>query len=179
MSKPQKNESGASVSKTNIILIAALIVVTLVLIIVVIYFFKNPRVQTVQDTPTQREVLITPENVSQRIAELESHNTDSAYTTSMSIDWSFANGAAASKDAYVENDVSNSRAVYFDLVLSSTEETIYSSPIIPVGSKLKDIRLNKELSKGNYQAVVIYHLIDDDNKDISTVSVAVNLHILN
>lgn len=179
MSNPQKNESGASVSKTNIILIAALIVVTLVLIIVVIYFFKNPRVQTVQDTPTQREVLITPENVSQRIAELESHNTDSAYTTSMSIDWSFANGSAASKDAYVENDVSNSRAVYFDLILQSTEETIYSSPIIPIGSTLRDIRLNKELSKGDYKAIVVYHLIDDDKKDISTVSVAINLHILN
>lgn len=173
------SEKSKPASKINTILIVVLIIVVVALIAVVVYFFRNPRTESVPQTTAPREVLITPENVSQKVAQLQTRNSDASYTTSMSIDWNFKDGASASTDAYVENDVSNSRSVYFDVLLSPDNDTIYSSPIIPVGSMLKDIRLDRELQKGDYKAIVVYHLVDDDNKDISTVSVAINLHILN
>lgn len=179
MAKPLNDKSEASAPKVNTVLLVALIVIIIALIFVIVYFFMNPRIQTVPETAPQRDVLITPENVSERIAELESHNDDSSYTTSMNIDWTFTDGASVSKNAYVENDVSNSRPVYFDVILSSSGETVYSSPIIPIGSTLRNIRLNKELSKGDHRAVVVYHLIDENNRDVSTISVAITLHILN
>jgi len=59
-----------------------------------------------------------------------------------------------------------------------TNELLYSSPYIPVGSILEEITLVKELPAGDYDTIVKYHLVDDDMKELSTVSVSVKLHIL-
>lgn len=156
-----------------------LAVIILVLLIVILYIVQHPRVATVQETTAPREVLITPENVSEIMAGLTDKNTDKAYTTSMNIDWYFSDGLTASNNAYIENPVENSRTVYFEVKLASTSEVVYSSPYIPVGSTLKNLTLSRDIDAGDYKAIVVYHLVDDDYKEVSTVSVSVNLHILN
>jgi hypothetical protein len=95
----------------------------------------------------------------------------------MNTDWDFQTSQTPSHNAYVENAPQNTRMVYFDVILDDTNELVYSSPFIPVGGKLEEFALDAKLSKGDYAATVIYHLVDDDHKEITTVSVSVNLHI--
>lgn len=128
---------------------------------------------------TRRDVVVTPENVDEILAALEETNPDSSYTASMNVDWFFDDGTSPSKNAFVENAPENSRTVYFDILLIGTSEMVYSSPYIPVGSSLKNITLQTALGAGDYDAVCLYHLVDDNENEISTVSVAVTLHILN
>lgn len=133
----------------------------------------------IQETTARRDVVVTPENVDQILAQMQETNPDEYYTASMNVEWTFADGSSPSGNAYVENAPENSRTVYFDVILVDTSELVYSSPYIPVGSYLEDITLTKDLDAGTYDAICIYHLVDDNENELSTVSVSVTLDILN
>lgn len=88
--------------------------------------------------------------------------------------WHFETGDGVSRDAYVQNLPENTNDVYFDLFLAGQEtESIYQSPVIPRGSELTEIALDKPLEAGTYDCVLIYHLVDEEQKTISTLRVAV------
>jgi len=166
--KPRKN------SKTVLIIVLVVMILALVLLI---FILATP--DSTEDTGKSNGLLVTPDNVQELIDNARTPVEDGYYTSSMNIDWYFENGTAATGNAYVENDVSNTRTVYFDLLLADSNEKVYTSPYIPVGSKLTDFSLETLLSAGDYNAVVEYHLVDDKNEEVSNVSVAVTLHILN
>lgn len=170
-------------NKSMKIIIAVFAVIVLALIGVVAFLLTRPKEAAVAEQTEQstdaRGVLVTPDNVDEIIASIQEPIQDGSYMTSMNVDWTFEDGTSPSSDAYVENAPENTRMVYFDVILSDTSETVYSSPFIPVGSKLSGLTLEKDLDAGSYEAVVVYHLVDDDKQEISTVSVSVNLHILN
>lgn len=93
----------------------------------------------------------------------------------MNTTWNFPSGDEPSENAYVKNAEANTNSVYFDVTRSDTEETIYESPIIPVGSWLDDITLDTNLPDGVYNCVITYHLLDDEDKSISTVKLTLTI----
>ncbi|MCR4617784.1 MAG: hypothetical protein K5669_06325 [Lachnospiraceae bacterium] len=99
----------------------------------------------------------------------------------MSFDWSFEDGNAESKDAYVENSTNNTHPIYFDLSLQDTGELVYSSPVLPVGTKLTNIKLDKPLPAGTYSAVCMYSLLTDEESQevISSAGFVVNIEVKN
>lgn len=126
-----------------------------------------------------RATFVTDDNVDEVVDSLDDEVEDAYYTVAMSTDWTFYDSKSESTDAYVENMEVNERTVYFDINLSSTGELIYSSPYLPVGTKMQGITLDAELPAGDYPAVITYHLVDDDNQEITTVSLTMNIHVLN
>ena len=129
--------------------------------------------------PEAKNVVVTPENVEEVIEQMkeEQKTPFGSYEVAMTTEWHFPDGTSAAKDAYVENAVTNSNAVYFTIALAGSTEDIYKSPFIEVGSYLTNIALDTPLEKGTYDAVVTYHLVDSSKEEISTVSVAVTLTI--
>ena len=95
----------------------------------------------------------------------------------MNSTWHFPDGSSPSPDAYVENVLSNSNDVYFDVELADTGEVILESPIIPRGSYMKNITLDKDLEPGSYDCVLIYLLVDKDQKTMSTLRMAITIII--
>lgn len=95
----------------------------------------------------------------------------------MTTTWNFEDGTAVSRDAYVANVEANRHTIYFDVVEDATGETLYSSPLIPVGSELKNIKLEKELPAGTYEATVMYTLVDENNEEISSVGFRITILI--
>jgi len=102
-----------------------------------------------------------------------------SYRAKMSSDWVFADGTSASENAYVENAVANRHDVYFDIILSDTNERIYASPVLPIGSHLKAITLDKDLDAGTYDCIVEYHLVDEEQNTLGTVNFALTIIIQN
>lgn len=100
-----------------------------------------------------------------------------SYEAVMNNKWHFENGGEASYDAYVENSTANEFTVYFDVILEN--EIIYTSPMIPVGYSISEIKLDKMLDKGDYSAIATYHLVDENEEELSTVSVGITLSIEN
>ncbi len=128
-------------------------------------------------------VVVTPDNVEDIIAEAKSKEEErvpvGSYELNMNYEWSFDNAKATSSNAYVGNSVNNSNTVYFTVTLENSEDVIYKSPFIPVGSHMENITLDSNLEAGVHNAVVKYHLVDEAYKDISSVSVAITITIKN
>lgn len=152
--------------------IIILIVVILVLVGVILYLLSR------ESEDERRNVVVTPDNVEEVIKQMEEKDfvEPGYYTVTMNYDWHFATGDAVSEDAYVENMTENTNAVYLDLFLTSDEENaIYKSPVIPVGSSLQDIALDRKLDAGTYDCVAVYHLVDDNQNTISKLRVTVTV----
>lgn len=163
--------------KTPFILgIAAVVIIALLVTIIILLLKKDGKPEV--DSLGNRATLVTEDNKDEMQKEI-GNVPDDHYKTTMTIDWTFEDGSAASTNAYVENSVDNTRTVYFDVALADTNEVVYSSPYIPLGGKLDDITLSKDLDKGDYPAVITYYLVDDDHKVITNVSVALTLHVNN
>lgn len=96
----------------------------------------------------------------------------------MTTTWTFENSDSVSPNAYVANVESNLHTLYFDVFESATNELLYSSPMLPVGTELNDIKLDKKLSAGDYSAVVMYTLVDENYEEVSTVGFNITISII-
>lgn len=170
-SKSQRGGSG----KMGI-LVGILVVVVIALAGAVIFLMTRPE-EVEEDVTSGRGTVITEDNVSEveEQAETAEQVPENHYVTSMSIDWHF--DGTTSTDAYIANAVENTRTVYCDLYLKDSGEMIYSSPYIPVGEELKGVTLDKELEPGTYDTILVYNLVDDDEKVLSTLSIALTIYV--
>jgi flagellar basal body-associated protein FliL len=156
------------------------IVVIAALLGVIIFLLVGNR-----EEPEKRNVVLNKDNAEEVIEDMVKNAEEETlpityYETTMTTEWHFKNGKATSEDAYVANSTSNSTDVYFDIVLSNDEENvIYKSPIIPRGGELDKIALDKVLDKGDYDCVCIYHLVDENQKTLSTLRVTLKISIEN
>jgi uncharacterized membrane protein YdfJ with MMPL/SSD domain len=155
------------------ILVIGIIAIVVVAILVGVIIFLLVKQNTKKEE--KREVLVTEDNVEAVVEELKGideleKTKPGYYTVTMVFDWHFETGDVASYDAYVENLEENTNDVYFDVVLEEDEDQVlYSSPVIPIGGRLNDIKLDKKLDPGTYKAVCIYHLVDENQNPISQV----------
>lgn len=166
---PQKARRSGSI----IMLMAAFLVIVL-LGGVIIYLVSG------KESESYNQV-VTPENVEQLIAELDQSEIVSpgSYEVIMNKDWVFPDASSPSTNAVVENSITNTNMVNFTIALADqSEKIIYTSPYLEVGSILQEIKLDDEtLSAGTYNAVLTYHLVDEEFQEISTVSVSITIII--
>lgn len=177
LSQPSENPVKKSNKKIGVLGIASATIVIFLIVIMILLLKRNDKPEII--SLGSHSTLVTKENVDEVEDNIEKISADNSYRAIMSVDWTFENGTAKSADAYVENSITNSRTVNFDVHLSSTNELIYSSPYLPLGSKLNNITLIKDLDAGDYPALVTYYLVDDDQNVISNVSLAITVHVLN
>lgn len=125
--------------------------------------------------------VVTPDNVDEVIKQLEMSNqqvSSDRYVALMNYSWTFPDGDSASSDAYVENSPQNQFPVYFTVALADDRNNvIYTSPDIPVGSRLENIKLDKALDAGVYDTVITYYLLGDNRQVRSHVSMTLTITI--
>lgn len=158
-----KNKKGGKIG-------LAICVIVIIVLCVIIYLLLHR-----EDDKTKRNVVVNEENVEQVLSDIEDRVPAGNYEVMMNSTWTFKNGSASSEDAYVANSRANQNPVYFEITRSDTEEMIFESPIIPVGSHLDNITLDKELPAGSHDCVMTYHLLDDEEESISTVRVGLTI----
>ena len=196
MSRDAKSgtESEEKKSKAIIILVVALVAVILALVGVIAYWAgrnsgnnngealanRDPVVQTREEANSSR-IILDEESAQSVIDQMREEVEEGMFECSMSTDWSFKDGNAESKDAYVANSKNNRHPFYFDVVLKDSEELIYSSPLLPVGSELTNFKLSTALPAGKYKALCKYTLVQDEQNQepISAANFVVNITIEN
>lgn len=162
-------EANKDKGKKTVIVILCLLLLILLAVIIYLLWPKEEE---------KRNRVVTSENVGEILEDIEEEPEPvpaATYTVKMNSEWKFENGTAASSNAYVENSEHNEFDVYFDVLLGEEEEVIYQSPILPVGEHVDNITLTKDLDAGVYDAVVVYHLVDENQETLSTVRVSVKL----
>ena len=116
-------------------------------------------------------------NADDIMSELSDKVGEGMFECMMSTTWTFEDAASASSNSYVANVENNLHALFFDVYIDQTEELVYSSPILPVGSEIRGIKLDKELSAGDYDAIVMYTLVNEDYEELSTVGFRITISI--
>lgn len=145
-------------------------------------FGKSKSSQPVE-AEEQKEVkkVITPDTAEEVVDEIlaeDTSNIPSSYTVTQNGTWTFQNGSAATEDAYVENDKENETPIYFDLIVDNTGQKIYSSPILELGAVLEGFTLDTPLEQGEYECTVEYHLVDENQKTLTTTNIGVKVIVL-
>lgn len=181
MSDKTTGNEGSVKKKGGVLIPVTCVCCTAAIIATIILTNGNGGNTTEQKEPEKRQVVLNEENIEEAIQEFEEQDYVGfgAYRVSMVPDWKFIDGTSPSYNAYVENLAVNTNDVYFDVIRSDTNETIYESPIIPLGSYLKGITLNKDLEAGTYDCVMEYHLINENQETLSTLSVTLKIIVEN
>ena len=156
------------------LIIAGIVIVALIAAVIVLLVRGNGAKET------KRNVVVNQDNAEEIAQGLidEPYIEPGYYNTNMSTTWHFADGDAVSDDAYVRNDERNTHDVYFDVYLADDESTpILESPVLPRGSSLENISLDKPLDAGTYDCVMVYHLVDDNQSSVASLRVAFTIII--
>jgi hypothetical protein len=162
-------------AKAAIVIGSVVIIALLATVIVLLLRGKEEKEKEPLD---KRNVVVNEDNVDQVVEQMmnEKYVPPGYYNSQMTTTWNFATGDGVSTDAYVANASENTNDVYFDVVLEEDEsQVIYKSPIIPRGSSLDGIKLDTPLSKGEHNAVLIYHLVDGEQNTVSTLRVGIKI----
>lgn len=175
----EKIKNGNEKKSGKLLLIASGAVILLLLVVIALLLQKKgPAQEMAVETAAKRNVVVNAQNAEEAASEMaEAEFVEPGYyTVNMATEWHFATGDAVSSDARVDNVAGNTNPVYFDVFLAGDEtEPVYSSPVIPVGSFLENITLDKPLEAGEYDCVMVYHLVDDDQNTISTLRVTIRI----
>lgn len=166
----KRDEESKKENKNKKIVIIGIIIIALLIICIVLLLMRE---RESAEEP-KRNVVVTKDNAENVLDDMleQEYVEPGYYNASMSTTWHFATGDAISEDAYVANTEKNTNDVYFDVFLADNEEeAILKSPVLPRGSKLENIALDKPLSAGTYNCVMIYHLVDEQQNTVSTLRV--------
>ena len=112
------------------------------------------------------------------MSEMSDKVEEGMFECKMTTTWTFENADSVSPNAYVANVENNRYTFYFDVYEESTNELLYSSPLLPVGTEINDIKLEKKLSAGDYNAVVMYTLVDENEEEVSTAGFTITISVV-
>jgi hypothetical protein len=177
-------------NKGTKILIVVFAVVVVLLIGAVVVLANNVKKVKEEAAKTaeeeqKRQTVVTEENAEGFVEELFDNDDSSqraapsSFDTVMTTVWHFTDGQSESSDAYVENAIENATPIYFDVRLTDTQETIYESPVLPLGTHVNKIKLMRDLDPGIYDCELTYHLIDDEQNTLGTIDVVVTVIVEN
>lgn len=161
-------------SKTKIIIIALIVVLLAVCgaFGVVVYKMANKPAETPAAPRDISEGLVTDANYNKKASE-------ATFTTDMNMIWTFPSGSAVSNNAEIGNSASNLYDCYFEVYLDNEEQTLlYSSPVLPVGKRLDELKLNQVLPDGSYDALCTYHILDDEDPEVELGKVSFSVTLM-
>ena len=170
--------------KIQRIVLTSMLVIIIILICISCYLLGVARgrseIAEISDEFSEHELrstVVNKDNLDNVSAGFNGHrNGPQSYEVIMNTEWEFADDGKRSSNAYVENSRENNNTVYFTIALESQpDKTIYRSPEIRVGEKLKGIVLSEAVPKGRSKAIVTYRLLDDRGRTTGEVKAGVTL----
>lgn len=176
-SSSSRGKGSSGKTRGWLLLAGGLVVVALVAVVVVTAVAGRGGSESGKDI---YNLVVTPDNIEELKAANHATVAAGSYDVSMNSTWTFANARSASSNAFVQNILTNSNTVKFTVERKDKGNIIYTSPYIPVGSSLSNIKLEDEsMGKGTYPCVVTYHLVDSEYRELSTVKINISVVIEN
>lgn len=165
------------------LLIGCSVAIVILVIAVVALILSRPKAIEPEEVADngKRPVIVSEDNLDHVFDGFNKKKAPSGnYIVSMNDTvWHFTDGVSPSEDAVVYNLEQNTNAVFFDITLADTGEVIYESPVLSLGTSIDDIKLSKALDKGDYDCIITYHLVDDEQNTISTVRMTLEIIVEN
>jgi hypothetical protein len=151
---------GLTTQKTILILGAIIIICAAIVMIFVLTRDSEPE-------PVGTRV-IDENNLAEITAEIEEKVAKGMFETHMTTTWVFPDGESPASDAVMGNSPNNNYPFWFELILPGTGEVIYTSSLLPLGSQIEEILLEKDLDAGTYSANLQIHMIEEDGSEVES-----------
>lgn len=175
-------------SQKKIMIIIAFIALIAALVVCIVLLFLKPT-GDVQPTGVSDDSnsaaavalergFVSEDSAQDIVSEMADKVAEGMFECKMTTSWTFDDVESASHNAYVANVENNRYTLYFDVIEESTNEKLYSSPMLPVGTDIKDIKLEKSLPAGDYNAVVMYTMVDENYEEVSSVGFKITISIV-
>lgn len=185
MSKQKENTEKKN-KNVIIIIIAALVILIAALIVCIVILLTKQKEEPVQESGSAANTsnssildrgIVDNDNVEDIMDEMTEKVSEGMFECKMTTAWTFDDGKSAAPNAYVANVENNIYTLYFDVYEETTNELLYSSPMLPVGTEIKNFKLDKELPAGEYDAVVMYTMVDENLEEVSSVGFKVTISV--
>jgi hypothetical protein len=158
----KRDAKPSGLTTKHIILILGILVVVCAAVVAAI-------VLTREAPPAQTGARVIDEsNIEEITAEIEEKVAKGMFETHMTTIWTFPDGASPSSDAVMGNSPNNNYPFWFELSLYSTGEVVYSSSLLPVGSQIAEIVLEKDLDAGTYDTLLTIHMVEEDGAEVES-----------
>lgn len=124
--------------------------------------------------------IATAENLQAITARARENVARGMFATYMTSTWSFRDGYSASTNAVKGNSNANRYPFWFTVTEQESGEVVFTSGLIPVGSRLTDITLDVPLPAGDYAAAINVNMVDDEGEIIDgNVALGIRIVVLN
>lgn len=164
-------EENQNVRRKKRLIIIAFIILLAALIICILLLLRKPE--------EEGRNFVDRDNVDTIMEDMTEKVEEGMFECMMTTEWTFENGDSESPNAYVANVENNRYTIYFDVYEKETNELLYSSPLLPVGTEIRNIKLDKKLAAGEYKAVVMYTLVDEDEQEVSSAGFNITISVNN
>ncbi len=117
-------------------------------------------------------------DMEQRRAELQKQLDESMIAFSINTNPVFASGRSEG-NLMLENPTHNAKLVVVEIYLDETNELIYRSKALPVGSYIENVALDKVLEPGQYAATAYFNAYrESDQSFVGQVGAAIKITVL-
>lgn len=164
-----KNSVSAAKGLTNkhIILILGSLAIICAAVVITILLLHQPT-PLPQDIVPDKVPIVNKDNLDKIESDIEDKVAKGMFETHMNTNWEFPDGKSNSSNAVMGNSASNRYPFWFTVTLKDTNEIVYTSSLLPLGTQLKEIKLEKDLKKGTYPAVVSIHMVDEKGVEVES-----------
>lgn len=131
------------------------IVVLIAIIGVLVYML------TKKEGPKTEGYTINEENYLQIMEDMGDEVKEGYFETYMNTEWTFPDGTSETTNAVLGNSPNNTKPIRCEILLEGTEEVVFSTGVIPVGSQVPPFKLDVDLDAGIYDAVCMVYLLDE------------------
>lgn len=182
----QSEPKNSSQKKRIIIIAFAVLIAALVVCIVLLFLKPTGDVQPTAASDSSNSAaaaalergFVSEDSAQDIMSEMTEKVAEGMFECKMTTAWTFNDAESVSHNAYVANVENNRYTLYFDVIEESTNETLYSSPMLPVGTDIENIKLEKGLPAGDYNAVVMYTMVDENYEEVSSVGFKITISIV-
>lgn len=115
---------------------------------------------------------LTTENYKQIEDEMKDNVKEGYFETYMNVEWTFPNGNMASTDAILGNSPNNEKPIRCEVRLKDSDEILFETGALPVGTEVDKIKLSKDLEAGIHSAVCTIYLLDEKDGTYTDTSSA-------
>ena len=117
-------------------------------------------------------------DIAERQAQLQEQLDEGMIAFSINSSPVFADGGAEG-NLMLENPGNNAKLLVVEIYIDDTQELVYQSKAIPVGSYIENVRLDKVLEAGEYQATAYFKAYrEEDQSFIGQAGAAIKITVL-
>ena len=179
--KKDKEKEKRGLTGKHVALILGIVLILAAAAVIIVYLLtRGADIIEVSVQPPSGNMVVDEDNVMNIRDMLREQIDRGLFTTYMTSTWTFPDGNSPSTDAVMGNSEHNKFPFWFTVKLYGTEEVVFTSTLLPVGSQLAEIKLDTPLPQGRYNAEIDINMIDLDGFPVeNNIGLGITLVVLN